>query len=122
MKAILFILSMLSVLSLTAQKTEINYFLATLIIEECDAVIISQGEAEDGKSYDLNVELSSFYDFELFKMKIKSVCSEYSDVSTTVNWTLSDGGSYYKALKVGDENLIIMYVPDLRRGIFICQY
>ena len=122
MKTIVFIISMLAVLTLSAQKTETNYYLATLIIEKCDAVITSEAEAADGDSYDIQVELSSFYDFELFQMKVKSVCSEYSDVSTILNWTRTDAGNYGKQLQVGSEKLTILYFSELKKVFFFCNY
>ena len=122
MKTIMFIMIMLTVLTLSAQKTKTNYYLATLIIEKCDAVITSEAEAAGGKSYDIHAEVSSYYDFDLFKMQVKSVCSEYSDVSTIFNWTLTDAGNYGKELQVGSEKLLIMYFPELKKVVFSCQY
>jgi len=122
MKTILFTMIMLAVMTLSAQKTKTNYYLATLIIEKCDAVIISEAESEDGKSYYIQIELSSFYDFDLFKMQVKSVCSEYSDITTILNWTLTDAGNYGKQLQVGDEKLTILYLSELKKVFFSCNY
>ena len=113
---------MLSVMTLSAQKTKNNYYLATLIIEKCDAVITNESEADDGLSYMIYAEVSSYYDFDLFKMKLKSVCDQYSDVSTIVNWTLKDTGNYYKTLNVSGENLFIMYFPATKKIAFSCGY
>ncbi len=69
-------------------------YIAFKMVGALDGTIIDK--QTDNKSGTLFVEIPSFYDFDMVKLKAKSTLSGYSDIKTYAEWELDTEHNLYR--------------------------
>ena len=89
MKTLLLAITLLCAFTIV-QSQELAKFAAEKIIENADGVVIKESD-EEGYIF---AELSDYYTFDIFRMDVRNVVNEYSDLDYLTNWTRTSSTDY----------------------------
>ena len=101
MKRLILSLLLFCAIGAFGQQEDVKY-LCDKIIADNDMLVIQQSPKDD--YYLIVAQCPSYYDFELFQMKVNSFIREYSDIYVISNWEYySDSNTNILMLAVTDE-------------------